>query len=336
MPTGVGFDAFLRREVDSLWTASIAPSTMSAYQSGLQCFVTFLTMSGFICQYDNLPHISEDILIFFVTHCHAALRLHWSTIKIYLAGVRYHYLKAGFQNPLYQTVRLQCILRGIRKQQNPVQKPRLPITFSLLFQICSMLQQGVFSPHIDSTLRCMCTLAFFGFLRCGEFTVKNCSHGVVVTALQVCHVRFSPDKSMFVLTLPASKTDPFRLGVDIPIYANNTLCPVHCMDIHLGMLKSRVPHVNASHPLFIDGNGQAFSRDLFISYLRQLLCRLGLQDQLYSGHSFRIGAATSAAAAGIDDHLIQTLGRWSSKCYTRYIQVAPTTIETAQLRMCHS
>ncbi|CAB4006783.1 Retrovirus-related Pol poly from transposon 412 [Paramuricea clavata] len=38
--------------------------------------------------------------------------------------------------------------------------------------------------------------------------------------------------------------------------------------------------------------------------------------------SFRIGAATSTAAAGIPDHLIQSLGRWTSQAYLRYIRTA--------------
>ena len=46
-----------------------------------------------------------------------------------------------------------------------------------------------------------------------------------------------------------------------------------------------------------------------IDKLKILLSRLGYDSALYSGHSFRIGAATTAAAANIPDHMIRTLGR---------------------------
>jgi hypothetical protein len=52
-------------------------------------------------------------------------------------------------------------------------------------------------------------------------------------------------------------------------------------------------------------------------YRRHLLVRLGLNDNMYNGHSFRTGAATSAAKAGTDGHLIQTHCRLSSNWYTR-------------------
>ena len=46
----------------------------------------------------------------------------------------------------------------------------------------------------------------------------------------------------------------------------------------------------------------------------------------FAGHSFRIGAATTAAQCGIQNALIKTLGRWESSAYTRYIRTAPEVL----------
>jgi len=45
---------------------------------------------------------------------------------------------------------------------------------------------------------------------------------------------------------------------------------------------------------------------------------------LYSGHSFCIGAVTTAAATGIADSTIQTLGQLQSSAYLLYIRLNPT------------
>jgi len=60
-----------------------------------------------------------------------------------------------------------------------------------------------------------------------------------------------------------------------------------------------------------------------------MLTSLGYNSDLYNGHNFRIGASTTAGSK-IEDHLIQTLGRWSSQCYTRYIRTSMSTIKQAQ------
>ena len=47
------------------------------------------------------------------------------------------------------------------------------------------------------------------------------------------------------------------------------------------------------------------------------VCNIGRD---YTGHSFRMGAATTAARVGIPDNMIKTLGTWSSEAYRLYIR----------------
>jgi hypothetical protein len=58
-----------------------------------------------------------------------------------------------------------------------------------------------------------------------------------------------------------------------------------------------------------------------VSHLQAALQRAGIQQENYNGHSFRIGAATTAAQKGLEDSLIQTLGRWKSGAYKVYIKL---------------
>lgn len=55
--------------------------------------------------------------------------------------------------------------------------------------------------------------------------------------------------------------------------------------------------------------------------MRAALRPSGVDVSQYSGHSFQIGAATTAAAVGIEDSLIKTLGRWESSTYLLYVRV---------------
>jgi hypothetical protein len=89
-------------------------------------------------------------------------------------------------------------------------------------------------------------------------------------------------------------------------------------DIHLALLlypKNEVPQTRT-----------IFSEGLTVKRIRT---SLGYNSDLHSGHSFRIGASTTAGSK-LEDHLIQTHGRWSSLCYTRYIRTSMSTIKQAQ------
>ena len=309
--------------------SSISVNTRSVYNTGLQCLLSFLLLSGVIFEQASLPLLNEDVLIYFVSHCHSRLKLKWTTIKLYLAGIRFHYLQAGYKNPFSAVDRLQCIIRGIKRSQQTTTKPRLPIDIKVLTHMCHLLQRGIFSPNLDKTLECMCLVAFYGFLRCSEFTIQ--SSNLSNSFLRICDISFSNDNTMFSLTLHSSKSDPFRKGVHISYFRKSKLCPVTCMMSYICNVRKKP--LNSTAPLFVDHLNQPFCRQQFIYYLREILGRLGYNENDYSGHSFRVGAASTAAAVGIEDHMIKVLGRWNSSCYERYIRVSTTAINEAQNRM---
>ena len=58
-----------------------------------------------------------------------------------------------------------------------------------------------------------------------------------------------------------------------------------------------------------------------MNHVRAALKAKGIDDTKSVGHSFRIGAATTAAAVGVEDSVIKTLGRWESSAYLAYVRI---------------
>lgn len=115
--------------------------------------------------------------------------------------------------------------------------------------------------------------------------------------------------------IKASKTDPYRQGVTVYLgRTDDDLCPVAAS---LNYMVDRGP---APGPFFTFADGKYLTRSKFVEEVRKALAAAGYDCKKYSGHSFRIGAATVAAQRGLQDSLIKTLGRWESAAYTLYIR----------------
>ncbi|KAJ1021729.1 hypothetical protein NDA13_005344 [Ustilago tritici] len=133
------------------------------------------------------------------------------------------------------------------------------------------------------------------------------------TILTVSSVEWVSDP--VVLTLPTSKTDPFWQGVHVVApEVGGIECPVACLR-----------HLSHSCPLLVPlfGLGPSGLDPLpwstFITILCHAIQACGLLASQYAGHSFCCGAATWVSQHGASTANIQSLGRWSSNCYHRYI-----------------
>lgn len=111
------------------------------YSTGYKCFITFCSMyiRGFNSA-NLMSTVNEDVLLYFVAHCQSVLKLKYSTIKLYLAGIRFHGISYYGINPLCDKygnnfMRLENMLIGIKKCDTKPIKQKLPITRDILHQI---------------------------------------------------------------------------------------------------------------------------------------------------------------------------------------------------------
>lgn len=265
--------------------------------------------------------LQEDTLCRYVTYL-AKDGLKHRTIKAYLSGIRCLQIQKSLGNPFIggSMPRLECVLTGIKRveaRSGDLPRTRLPITMGIMKRLKDVWTATPLQPDHIMFWAAACT-GFFGFLRAGEFTVPSPEAYDPDVHLNLSDVAIDShsDPSIVRLQIKQSKTDPFRQGVDIFLgRTGSAICPVQALICYIGMR-----HSNPG-PLFIFKSGAPLTRAGLVSNLQAALKQTGWDDSKYNGHSFRIGAATTAAQQGLEDSLIQTLGRWRSDAYKIYIKL---------------
>ena len=173
----------------------------------------------------------------------------------------------------------------------------------------------------------MC-IGFFGFMRTGEFTVSEPHSAARVLAIADVSVDSRENPQLVNLRLRSSKTDQYGEGVTISLARNDSdLCPVAAV---LAYVAVRPP---GEGPLLRDAEGSPLTKRLFSRKFHEVLKGAGIDPTHYKGHSFRIGAATSAAAVGISDSNIKMLGRWSSDAFQTYIRTPSSELGALATRL---
>ncbi len=279
--------------------------------------------------------ISQELLCYFASYL-GREGLAFSTIKGYLSAVRNLQITYGFPSPFdTPTPKLNQLLRGIkitRGKQGCVPKRKLPITPTILRQV-RLVWNEVGHDYDHTLFWAAATTCFFGFMRAGEIALKvneqfdNSSH--LSFADVATDSRSNP--TYVQLTLKASKTDPFRSGVNIVLgTTGDDLCPVSALFSYLRKRGSN------PGPLFLRENGTPLTCSAFVSQFRLALVKAGYpgsETRQYSGHSFRAGAASTAAALGMEDSLIKTLGRWESSAYLIYLRLPREDLQSVSRRL---
>lgn len=308
--------------------ASIAPSTARVYGVGQRRYLSFCRGLGAA----PLP-LSEEQLCRYVAHL-AEEGLKHTSVKGYLSAIRRLQIVGGMGDPFVASwPRLECALKGLKlrqaKKASTRPRPRLPVTPAILRSMRKFWEEDRHSRD-NIMLWAACCMCFFGFLRSGEVTVPSLKEYDAEGHLSEGDVSLDSlsNPTVVQVLIKASKTDPFRKGVTLYLgKTGNDLCPVAAVAAYLAV-RGRSPG-----PFFRFTSGVPLSREVLVRRLRAALKPFGVEVSNYSGHSFRIGAATTAAAAGIEDSLIKTMGRWESGAYLLYVRIPRDKLASVSKRL---
>ena len=156
---------------------------------------------------------------------------------------------------------------------------------------------------------------FHGFLRVGEIVYTKLGQLQQIVSLNDAQILCEGKDQFIRLRLQHSKCDQAVKGTFIDIAKTDTpVCPVKLLKDYLAV-RSKLNGL-----LFCHFNGKHVSRYQFSSILSKSLKVLGIDSSGIKSHSFRIGAATEAAAKGICNEEIMKLGMWKSETYKSYIR----------------
>lgn len=301
------------RHARYLIDSSLAESTRHAYHRAQERFKSFAREK--LGVKPIFPY-STNNLVLFVAFLHKS-KYSASTITSTLSALGHMHKLVGAKDNTKQFLVSKALL-GVRKV-SPVVDTRLPITSSVLKELVAALPIVISSEQEATMLRAMFVTAFYGFLRIGEIAPNSAKQHH--TVIQYADFNWQGDSAQAVLSIRHSKNShkvgPQNIVLQREAKANRSICPIRSLKRFLRL------RGNTPGPLFML-HGKPCARRLFDQGLRAALVFNRYSTSAYKGHSFRIGAATDAAARGWSDAKIRVLGRWNSDAFRRYIRLAGT------------
>ena len=250
------------------------------------------------------------------------------TIKSYLSALRNMKLSLGFPDPREQSSlpmlkRIQAGIARCRLLRDPPSRIRLPITAHILRKIGQGWRESLCPER--AVLWAVACSAFFGFFRLGELLPVTGAAYNPRTSLSWGDVAVNSlaNPRMVQFHLRRSKCDQAGKGADVVVgKTGSDVCPVTAILEFIELRGSQ------AGPFFIDSAKKPVLKPWFVAQLREVLGRIGFPPMDFAGHSFRIGAATTASLVGLEDSMIQTLGRWRSAAFLQYVRTPKERLAT--------
>ena len=298
----------LQQIAEDLIAAGISCSTTRAYKGVWERLIQFCSVIN-QPQWAKIPVSPSTVLLFLANEfaCGSA----GSTLASYSSALAYIHKMKQLPDPT-QTFAVRKLITGAQKRA-PRTDLRLPITSAILTQLVGSVTRTSPSLFTATLLACAFSMAFHGFFRIGELV----PHSTKDILLVVQYSDLTVSKDQVRVRLRHSKNGLPGQSQIITLKQSNSqeICPVRHI---LQFLEQRGSQAG---PFLSYPSGTAITRQWFSQQLNSSLRFIRLDPNRFKGHSFRIGAASEAAAAGCSDAQIRHMGRWRSDAFKRYIRL---------------
>ena len=313
-----------RRQLEELYSLGLAKGTWSSYRTAERMLLRCCEEKGLE---PALP-ASEELILSFIHWMAFQRGAKASTIDTYLSGVRQLHVERGMADTVIRTERVNLVLRGLRNRNNTekrrnMEEGRLPITADILELLKERLQSCEMRGRDQRMTWTVCTLLFHGAFRVHELLCKQTSSFDPDFTLlsQDIEVHGVGDKRTLQVKIKAPKEDKKGKAGIVDVYQTGSpVCPVQAF---VKWDQYRIKEED--QPLFRFSTGEPLTGKRLNEIIRERLKgQRGVDEKLFSSHSFRAGAASEMAAKGYGDEDIQSVGRWSSKAFLEYIKLPRT------------
>ena len=287
---------------------SYAPTTVPLYLRHWKHFKSFLIETNLPALWPSPPN---HIALYVASLANSGRSP--SSIRIALAAVAwFHKINNSVDHTKNFTV--LRMLKGLQKGSPRVKKE--PITRDILHKLLDNLTIRD-NHYLSIMIKSAFLLLYHGCFRVGE--VSKSKH--ILHTLKIENISFINHPCTHAnFKLVSHKYSKGETTIAIKVGHIPAYCPIRSLLEYL-KLRSQTPG-----PLFLLETGSPLDRATIAKCLSSSLANSGLQSNLFSTHSFRVGRATDLALSGVSESLLRETGRWSSNAFLKYLRFNVFTV----------
>lgn len=295
----------LYAEAVHLQANALAESTTQKYSTYEVYWVRFLLVFGL------LPFLyapTEAVVLLYVAFL--ARTQQYGSVKNCLKGLQRLLMARGCTVHLSQFWGVQQALADLRRLGKGVER-KLPITPFILLKVLGVLD---LTQDFEIMIFTSMLIAFAAFLRKANLCAASTSVTHVQRALLRQDVQVDLAQYCLVITLRFMKNAQFKESVHRVVVAGargHPLDPVYWWCQYVEQVPA--PSTAAAFGYFSEGVYVPLVHTMFVTWVKKLITRGGIDSSGYSGHSFRRGAASYSFLCGLPETLIKELGAWMAQ-----------------------